>query len=307
MISFVKVPALLAPQPDPTTLKTKPWAGKRLARIRGLGSHGSEKIGESWEFSTLAGSESIACGKPLSQLLQRDLPFLAKLLDTAAPLSVQVHPDDDPISGVNGKEEAWVILDADKNAHVWVGLKQNLSRRSFEVALEQVGANPENSSILLTCLERYEVQAGDVVLVPAGAVHAIGAGIFLAEIQQPSDQTYRLFDYGSKRPLHIDSALKHLRNDAVATFLDARGRISKSSISAKHLRLEVFGPGEHQILEPEQDRLIISAVGESEATADELHIKLERGELLLWTRANLCLRVAAHSLAVVAWTKGHRE
>ncbi|MEM6996038.1 MAG: hypothetical protein AAF721_36360, partial [Myxococcota bacterium] len=105
-------PPLIRPEPGPTTLKVTRWAGTRLAALRGA-EDVAGAIGESWEFSTLPGSVSRACGEPLDTLLGAPLPWLAKLIDTAAPLSIQVHPTDDVVSGAPGKEEAWIILEAE--------------------------------------------------------------------------------------------------------------------------------------------------------------------------------------------------
>ena len=301
----MKIPAILTPEPGLATLKPRPWAGSRLARIRGGGNLSTPKIGESWEFSTLKGSESRVCGKPLSEILQRDLPFLAKLIDTAAPLSVQIHPDDDPQSGICGKEEAWVILDADENAQVWVGLAHDCSSEGFKAALEQVSLDPKQSQPFLSCLNAIPVHKGDIVLVPAGVVHAIGAGIFLAEIQQPSDKTFRFFDYGSKRPLHVESALSHLKKGANAVLLKAHDRaphrLKQTSIAGKHLRLTAFSPGDHAISTDSNDNLVISVLGTCEAFVAKHKSELVAGDLRLCTQSPWRLRVAQDSLAVVAW------
>jgi mannose-6-phosphate isomerase len=128
--------------------------------------------------------------------------LLLKLLFTSAPLSIQVHPDDTFARSIglpNGKTEAWYILSTVPGARVAVGLKQRLSP-------EQLRASIEDGSIA-DLVQWRPVVKGDVVFVPAGTIHAIGAGIVLAEIQQHSDATYRLFDYGRQRELHADRAV----------------------------------------------------------------------------------------------------
>ena len=128
--------------------------------------------------------------------------LLLKLLFTSEPLSIQVHPDDAFARSIglpNGKTEAWYILSALPGAQVAVGLKQRLSP-------EQLRASIADGSIA-DLVQWRPVVKGDVVFVPAGTIHAIGAGIVLAEVQQHSDATYRLFDFGRRRELHADKAV----------------------------------------------------------------------------------------------------
>ena len=128
--------------------------------------------------------------------------LLLKLLFTTEPLSIQVHPDDAfarSIGLANGKTEAWYILSATLDAQVAVGLKSPLSA----VALRSAIADGS----IADKVRWHPVRENDVILVPAGTIHAIGAGIVLAEIQQQSDSTFRLFDYGRQRELHIENAV----------------------------------------------------------------------------------------------------
>jgi len=148
---------------------------------------------------------------------------LVKLLFTAAALSVQVHPTDAAArsGGVaaSGKNEAWHILEAALDAAVWAG---------FEAAVTpaQLRAAAANGSIL-GLMRRYPVQAGDTVPVPAGTVHAIGAGVVLLEVQDPVQVTYRFYDYGRPRPLQVEEAL------AVADLGPARGHTAKAGSAAQ--------------------------------------------------------------------------
>jgi mannose-6-phosphate isomerase len=128
--------------------------------------------------------------------------LLLKLLFTSEPLSIQVHPDDAFARSIglpNGKSEAWYILSASPDAQVAVGLKQRLGPEALRASIK-------NGSIA-DLVQWRPVIKGDVVLVPPGTIHAIGAGIVLAEIQQHSDATFRLFDYGRQRELHEDRAV----------------------------------------------------------------------------------------------------
>jgi mannose-6-phosphate isomerase len=128
--------------------------------------------------------------------------LLLKLLFTNEPLSIQVHPDDEFARSVglpNGKTEAWYILSATPGARVAVGLKRHLTPQELRASIR-------DGSIAGLTQWRPAVK-GDIILIPAGTIHAIGAGIVLAEIQQHSDATFRLFDYGRQRELHEDSAV----------------------------------------------------------------------------------------------------
>ena len=128
--------------------------------------------------------------------------LLLKLLFTSEPLSIQVHPDDEFARSIglpNGKTEAWYILAAAPGARVALGLKRRLTPQALRAAIR------DGSIADLT--QWRPVAKGDIIFVPAGTIHAIGAGIVLAEIQQRSDTTFRLFDYGRERELHIDNGV----------------------------------------------------------------------------------------------------
>ena len=146
-----------------------------------------------------------AIGELWFQRIDQNAPspaLLLKLLFTSEPLSVQVHPDDAFARSIglpNGKTEAWYILSATSEARVAVGLKRHLTPQELRASIR------DGSIASLT--QWRPVVKGDIIFVPAGTIHAIGAGIVLAEIQQHSDVTFRLFDYGRQRELHEDSAV----------------------------------------------------------------------------------------------------
>ena len=198
-----------------------PWGGHALKEL--FGKDTPEDItGESLEVSALPGLESRVSGgeyagktlremhslwgKSLTGLEGKDFPLLLKFLDTRQPLSVQVHPDDSYAlshEGKLGKSEAWYILDAAPGAELVYGI--NTRGESLRSVLD--------AGKLESCLCRTEVHAGDVFYIPAGTVHALGAGIRCYEIQQTSDLTYRLWDWGRvgkdgrPRQLHIEQAI----------------------------------------------------------------------------------------------------
>ena len=128
--------------------------------------------------------------------------LLLKLLFTSAPLSVQVHPDDTYARAMglpNGKSEAWYIVSAEPDAKIGVGLKQRATPQELRASIR--------SGSIVELMHWRPVAKGDVIFIPAGTIHALGAGIVLAEIQQQSDATFRLFDYGRERELHEDDGV----------------------------------------------------------------------------------------------------
>ena len=215
------LPLLLQP-----AYKSAVWGGTRL-RAYGKHSDGAN-IAETWELSCHPNGPSVVDGGPFSGKTLPDaiaamgpfclgtasgkFPVLIKLLDAASDLSIQVHPTDAYAREHEhelGKTEMWVILHADPGAKLLCGFVGNPSREEIR---ERIAA-----CTLPEVLGELYVQPGDVVVIPAGTVHAIGGGITLAEIQQSSDATYRLYDYGrlgldgKPRALHVDKALDVLQ------------------------------------------------------------------------------------------------
>lgn len=173
-------------------VRNGPYAGQTLANV--VAAHGANMVG----------TRSFA-------RYGADFPLLAKFIDAADHLSVQVHPDDayahsvEATSGFHGKTEAWYILRAEPGAELVHGLAKPSTREAFAAAVAD--------GTLMERVRRVPVQAGDTIFVPAGTVHAINAGIMLFEIQQKSDLTYRVYDYdrrdanGQPRELHLERAL----------------------------------------------------------------------------------------------------
>jgi mannose-6-phosphate isomerase len=199
-----------------------PWGGNKLKTLF-CKDIPNDRTGESLEISVIPGKESqTESGEGLNELLNAygeklqgtqikgPFPLLLKLLDAKDALSVQVHPNDEYAAahenGKLGKTEAWVILQADEGAELVYGLVPDVTRDELENAALQ-GAAVEKY------LRRVKVKEGDVCFIPAGCIHAIGAGIVLYEIQQSSDVTYRFYDWdrtdsnGQKRALHIRQAV----------------------------------------------------------------------------------------------------
>ncbi len=199
-----------------------PWGGDRL-RTRYGKETGGRITGESLEVSCIPGHESTDClGRKLPELIQefgeklvgkyadRAFPLLLKLIDARDRLSVQVHPGDEYAAahehGKLGKNEAWLILDAPENGELVYGLRPGTSHQQLREA-------SEGGKAVEALLRKVRVTPGDICNIPAGCVHAIGAGILLYEIQESSDVTYRFYDWDRKdaegrgRELHIEQGL----------------------------------------------------------------------------------------------------
>lgn len=209
-------------------LKDKIWGGSKLKELFDKPSQ-TNKLGESWELSGYDGDVSVVsngslAGKNLKDLIEHykgDLvgnlvferfgntfPLLFKLIDANDNLSIQVHPGDEVAFQRHksfGKTEMWYVIDADPDGALIIGFKKNCTKEAYLKALEE--------GTLETLLQSVKVTKGDVFFIPAGLVHAIGKGVVLAEIQQTSDLTYRIYDYkrkdekGNERQLHTREAL----------------------------------------------------------------------------------------------------
>ncbi len=193
----------------------KPWGVSDLRPFSNMSS-GSDTVGEIWYERDAASEASSA--------------LLLKLLFTSQPLSIQVHPDDAYAQSMgqrNGKTEAWYILSAAPGAKIAVGLKGHLSSQQLREAIDD--------GSISNLINWQAVFAGDSFLIPAGTIHAIGAGLVVAEIQQRSDVTFRLFDYGSQRELHTSQAVAVALTDAaVLRFEQARLTPERTRIAACH-------------------------------------------------------------------------
>ncbi len=207
------------------------WGGRRLEALLNMTLPGDGPIGESWEVVDLPSDQSIVSGgehegKSLEYLLDERadellggarllagrFPLLFKFIDAQQTLSVQVHPDEEACARLGGgarpKTEAWYILGAEPGAVLYVGLREGVDKKTFGEAVE--------AGTVEELLHRLPVYAGDFVFLPSGTVHAIGEGIVLAEVQQSSNTTYRVFDWnrvgldGKPRQLHVQEALESI-------------------------------------------------------------------------------------------------
>ena len=209
-------------------LKDKIWGGTKLKSLFHKPAE-TDKLGESWELSGYEGDESVVTngfleGNNLTELIEiymgeligdtvfdeygLSFPLLFKLIDANENLSIQVHPGDEVAAERHnsyGKTEMWYVVDADPGSELIIGFTEDCSRETYLDAME--------SDRVEDLLQKVPVTKGDVFFIPAGRVHAIGKGVVVAEIQQSSDITYRIYDYkrkddyGNERELHTEQAL----------------------------------------------------------------------------------------------------
>ena len=217
-------------------LKERIWGGTKLKTLLNKPIN-SEITGESWEISTVENDVSVVAsgaftGKTLNALIDlypaeilgdkvyarfgKQFPLLFKYLDAREDLSIQLHPNDELAKKRHnsfGKTEMWYVMQADDNARLIVGFKEKSSPEEYLSHL--------NNKTLLDILDTKKVQSGDVFMLETGTIHAIGAGTVIAEIQQTSDVTYRVYDFdrkdanGNTRELHVDLALEALNYDKI--------------------------------------------------------------------------------------------
>ncbi|VAW10485.1 Mannose-6-phosphate isomerase [hydrothermal vent metagenome] len=208
-------------------LKERLWGGAKLKDVLGKPIE-NDITGESWELSTVKGDISIIAngdfsgrsfqdlinthaeellGKSVVERFGKDFPILIKFIDAKQDLSIQLHPNDDLAKERHdsfGKTEMWYVMNADENANLIVGFNKDMTKDEYAKSLE--------NDTLLDLLNYEEVKEGDTFFINTGKIHAIGAGVLLAEIQQTSDITYRVFDFnrkdknGNLRELHTEMA-----------------------------------------------------------------------------------------------------
>jgi mannose-6-phosphate isomerase len=204
------------------------WGGRRFEKALGRSLPPGDDFAESWELVDHGSDQSVVAAGPLAGHTLGDLvrergsdllgsrrtggsfPLLFKFLDACRDLSVQVHPDDARAALLSppdlGKTEAWYVIDAAPGSRIYAGLAPGADRAALAAAI-QAGRCED-------VLHSFEPRAGDCVFIPAGTVHAIGAGLVVAEIQESSDVTYRLYDWnrtgpdGKPRPLHVEAGLE---------------------------------------------------------------------------------------------------
>ena len=214
-------------------LKSMIWGGEKLRQYKAIDTD-QKNIGESWELSGVPGSESVVsngefAGRTITELIKEygpellgrhiyetygeNFPLLIKFIDARDDLSIQVHPDDAMAQAVHGqpfgKTEMWYVVSADMDAHLMSGL-------SAEITPDEYVSRVDNNTITDVLCD-YKVASGDVFFLPAGRIHSIGKGCFIAEIQQTSDLTYRIYDFGR---LGLDGKPRELHTELAKDAID---------------------------------------------------------------------------------------
>lgn len=288
-------------------LKQVIWGGNKICAFKGI-VQPEPNIGESWEISAVPGHESVVDGGEYDGLTIRDLietfgpsllgkgvyeryggsfPLLIKLIDASDNLSVQVHPDDSLAMrrhGCLGKTEMWYIIDADEKARIFAGLQVKLTPEEYESQVE----NKE----FVAALAVHDSKPGDVFFLPAGRVHAIGAGNLLAEIQESSDVTYRIYDYGrrdkdgNERELHTDLAKEAIDFEVHADYKNPP--VDESESHAELVSCEHFTTHRHMLdgewdlnLNSESFTVVMCVEGHALLVYPDGEMALKAGQTLL--------------------------
>ena len=282
------------------------WGGSKLYEIYGKDTP-YDITAESWELSAHQDGSSVIVGGEYDGTYFKDFidkyksfvcgwkaevfdrfPILIKFIDATNTLSIQIHPEDD-YAFINedefGKNEMWYVLDAEPDAYLFVGLNRDIDA-------EEVRRRVEDKTIT-DILNKVYVKKGDVIFVPAGTIHAIGAGILICEIQQNSNSTYRLYDYdrvdkdGNKRKLHIDKAMDVLDNSKFVVNTDGAGEVitydrSKQRLlcQCKYFEVKYYDIPKHEIImiDDSSFKSIVVIDGECVIECGEEKEKAKKGE-----------------------------
>lgn len=313
-------------------LKTVIWGGDKIAPFKGIKTD-KENIGESWEISGVPGHESVCTdrglandedkGLTLFQLIGKykerllgkrvfehfgpNFPLLVKIIDSKQDLSIQVHPNDQLAHRRHnccGKTEMWYIIEAEQGAQIHVGLKKEITPEDYvRLATQEAG---EGKNPFADIMANYESHPGDCFFLPAGRLHAIGGGNLLAEIQQTSDITYRVYDYGRKdadghpRELHIEQAKEAID---YTVYPEYREVYDKTQASAELVSCPYFTVRREQI-EGEQsidygcDSFVIALCLEGEAEINGISVR--RGQTLLVPAEENTMHIAGHCTLLTA-------
>ena len=290
-------------------LKQTLWGGDKIIPFKHLHAH-LDHVGESWEISGVPGNETIVAdgphkGKKLNQLVaeqQADLvgkdnyerfgnefPLLIKFIDACQDLSIQVHPTDE-IAVRQGKErgktEMWYALESDKDAHLMAGLKKQITPEEYAQMVE--------NDTITNAIAEYQVKEGDVFFLPAGRIHAIGTGCFVAEIQQTSDVTWRIYDFkrkdkdGNYRELHTQQAAECINYEVLPdyrTHYEPKQDESVELVSCPYFTTSVYDLTEPMTIDYgdlDSFVILIGLKGEGVVTTDDgQQATISAGETLL--------------------------
>jgi mannose-6-phosphate isomerase len=288
-------------------LKDKIWGGEKLIKQFNKQSN-SKQLGESWEISTVPNDVSVVSngslqGESLQILLEKhtsdflgkknykrfgnEFPLLIKFIDAKEDLSIQLHPDDALAKARHnsfGKTEMWYVMQADNDANLIVGFNQKMNKETYLKHLEE--------KTLTKILNFDKVKEGDTYFIESGRVHAIGAGVLLAEIQQTSDVTYRVYDWdrkddqGNERELHNDIAIDAFKFDMKDDFrvdYNMQSNVSNEMVSCPFFTTNFLELDSDQEKENDKDSFLIYMCvdGEVEVLTETTSEIISKGETIL--------------------------
>lgn len=283
------------------------WGGRRLGSVLGKPIGDQPRYAESWEVVDHGADQSVVsegalAGKSLHQLIEQfgpklmgsdwsgagidGFPLLLKYLDCNRVLSVQVHPNDAYARQMSppdlGKTEAWYVVDAEPGSVIYAGLAEGVTRETFGTAIR--------AGRVADVLNQIVAEPGQCIFIPAGTVHALGAGILVAEIQQSSDTTFRVYDWdrvgddGKPRPLHIDQALEVTNYEAKAVGPQVPEQIDGGGerlVTCDKFVMDRFSLRQARSFRMDGMRIVTAVEGGGVLHYQDAEYSLRRGETLL--------------------------
>ena len=290
-------------------LKTVVWGGEKIAPYKEIETT-QQHIGESWELSGVKGNESIVAdgpleGKTIAELVREykgdlvgkhvyentgdEFPLLIKFIDALSDLSIQVHPNDELAAkrhnGSKGKTEMWYVVDAEPGAHLLAGLTKQITPDEYAARVAD--------GTITDVLARHDVHPGDVFFLPAGRIHAICGGCFIAEIQQTSDITYRIYDYGrlgldgKPREVHTElakDAIDYTVYDNYRTEYTPRQNEEVEVVSCKFFTTSIYDltlPYARDLSEIDSFLVVMCLSGTGSLEVDGEEVEIHQGETVL--------------------------
>ena len=307
---------------DPV-LKEKIWGGQKLNAIFNKGTSATAKVGESWEIADLKEGQSTVkngalAGKSLHEAIVANpegllgtkvydvfgphFPLLIKFIDAASDLSIQVHPTDETSPTGVGKTEMWYIMQADEGAKLTVGFNQKITKEEYDERIDNL--------TIEEVMDQHVVNEGDAFFINAGRIHAIGGGVLLAEIQQTSDVTYRVYDYnrkdddGNLRDLHVKESREVLDFETTQDFkLDYDRSVTNKPQVVKHhtyFKTEWVNLTEaYAVSRKDSFTIIIVVSGALKFSDGSTTGSLSAGETLLIPAANEAVSLKADSCEIL--------
>lgn len=318
---------MLAPFKFAPYLKPVLWGGEKIARFKNI-EVDQDNIGESWELSGVPGHESVVSegpekGKNLTQLIREykdelvgkpvyekfgdTFPLLIKIIDAKKDLSVQVHPDDELAKKRHnslGKTEMWYIIDTEPGAKIYAGLSRSITPDDYVRLVKE--------KKIMDVVAVHDSAPGDLFFLPAGRIHAIGAGNLLAEIQETSDITYRVYDFdrrdadGNLRQLHTEEARDAIDYNVYPEYKSsydktARGVVELVKCSHFDVKKVVVDNRQDLPVNVDSFTVIMCIDGECEVLTDaEVNTRLVRGETLLVPASTSSITVVGKATLLTA-------